>query len=487
MRLIFASVFLSLFATATLAWDRLSDPFDPNELNRSEKRLLQAGLSLEGTYRARLDGLWGNGSWRALRAAVPNPTWRSVAQFVKETEDRLNNDRWSISTVPGTRMSYLVLQRDMNRDIGGGASGWRSLNGDLHVRGFATDAGGAQRLHSQLRRSRKTGTTPYTLDRDNVLVTSVDMFDLTSAYARSDVISGRVPTVLVQFNGVREADARLVIASIQASGQTLPAVARGGAMARAIEALSRPEPQPAPQPAPSRNLEDQLVGVLNGILGQQVPGLSIGISRDNDTQPAPSVPQFRLAKGMGLYFTYTDILVPNTLTDDCGADGLASLNGPKLTVVKAARAGMSVVTSARRSDHWVTFTDDSLQPRAFGLQGVSLANVESADLQINAAQVLGQFEASNRQTRYITTLPTDVRNTGAPILNARGHVVGMITGPVDAPNASATERDSLRDVSQAIATRDIRRLLQRQRIVHDSAASASSDAQRAVVALVCGG
>ena len=120
-----------------------------------------------------------------------------------------------------------------------------------------------------------------------------------------------------------------------------------------------------------------------------------------------------------------------------------------------------------------------------GLRGLDATAEESAEL----ATMFRNFRDISRK---VTKLPNGIRTvTFSAEEELMGvitsHVVGMITGPVDAPNASATERDSLRDVSQAIATRDIRRLLQRQRIVHDSAASASSDAQRAVVALVCGG
>ncbi len=96
-------------ATTTGTASILDTPFDARPLNTQEKRYVQAGLALEGTYSGLIDGDWGRASQTAYEAYMGKRDWpdsnRSAAVLTILTADALEDGQWTNFYMPAVNAS----------------------------------------------------------------------------------------------------------------------------------------------------------------------------------------------------------------------------------------------------------------------------------------------------------------------------------------------------------------------------------------------
>lgn len=195
---IYSAVLSAIMAIAAPASaytvDEMWAEFDASKLTVEEKRFLQFGLALAGKYSALMDGAWGKGSQSALedwaRAAQLDPpieNWE-VVLLAAEISDRTQADGWDQRYFEPMDVSFSIPAGRMRQEAADEvflnyAHTASSLRYSLTTGDLPQVAG----IHTYALSSALPGTAPYTLRRENVLITSVEQAGGAILYARSDL------------------------------------------------------------------------------------------------------------------------------------------------------------------------------------------------------------------------------------------------------------------------------------------------------------
>ncbi len=491
MRHIVLILITFLFVQPAIAAGQLDEPFDASVLDAGEKRLLQAGMALKGTYDARLDGAWGNGSQGALNATTRAmggrgaPTWGDVAQLTRDTVKRLRDENWSVVKGPDDLATFL-LPLALMAEPGNEPHVYRNTDGTLRVRSMSSDRARALVLHATMRNRADERAPIYTLDRGSFQVSSGKLMDdRTSIYLRSDQVNGRAASTLVEFTAPASDAARLLIASIQLGQQPKLSLGRGKLRA-ALKALNG-------QDNATEDMAEQPKGELTDIDQGRIDWIFKRNLPDEDNSPdEEDQPRESKRAGIGFYVNNTDFVVPVSIVNRCGDAGLMLLDGTPARRLRGGGAlGLAILTSARRSDYWLplgagTIGRQTPDLRVLGVSKKGWATGAPADIQV---QMMGELAGGPGKLRYVAALPARKRNTGAPILDAQGKVIGVAIGALDVPGLSAAQIKALRKVSVLVSAQELPNVLTRNAVAFQRSGPAPSlrkaDPGKALVPLMC--
>jgi len=253
-RFLFLVPLLLMFLTvaATAQDRRYAAEFDAYSLNRAETRLVQLGLGLQRDYLGLLDGKWGRNSQRGLEAYARRsgdiyPSGKHVAEltigavrFIEEhgiyhtySEHLGFSYFWSTNMVEGAHSEGFLNYALKNTSVGVSVQ-----FGDItdtaivhnYVEGFAASP-------NRLYKVRKT----------SVLVTSGTNARGKTLYARSNFVNGVWSTLLVSAERQDEAILGAITASITRDPYADFALPEDGFLAATLAAYFRDNPQKSPE------------------------------------------------------------------------------------------------------------------------------------------------------------------------------------------------------------------------------------------------
>jgi S1-C subfamily serine protease len=193
---------LSLRAAVAFSPDQMPKEFDARVLTQAEKRFLQVSLAFLGHYNGLIDGAWGQGSQRALErynlaeGRTPFVSNADVLFLAVEGVTALETHGWVRQYNSGLDMSFLVptiglTARDgseafANFDVVGTSIGYSLTIGD---------EGQVVRLHDYT--AAEAVIEPYLVRKPGLWITSARTASGRSLYTRSDHRRGGWSTIMV--------------------------------------------------------------------------------------------------------------------------------------------------------------------------------------------------------------------------------------------------------------------------------------------------
>jgi S1-C subfamily serine protease len=240
-------VLCCLFAplpAASFTAEQLGQEFDARWLTDQEKRLLQTGLAFAGTYNGLIDGAWGPGSQRALeRFAVENGGSSSFVTnayavlAASQAFSLIDREGWERLYVSALDMSFLVPTAALvdgapsdvfvNLNVAG-----RSIGYSMTV----DDGSAAERYHAYTA-SQAVGEV-YTVRRPKLWITSARSADGVTLYTRSDLRGAGWTTLMISGTD-RDAGALAAITGSIAPGYAPSIGVSPGLLATGVEVLAR--------------------------------------------------------------------------------------------------------------------------------------------------------------------------------------------------------------------------------------------------------
>jgi serine protease Do len=424
--LLFVLLFLNpTFASAYTA-EQLRDEFDARVLTEQEKRLLQTGLAFAKVYNGLIDGAWGSGSQRALeRFTAENG---GSAAFVTNADamlaalkayGALEDEGWERQYDSDLDMSFLIPTKAL---VEGGRS---DVFFNMEVRGRSIgysltvqDAGGTVRLHQFTEGS--SVVEAYTVRRPKVWITSGRTSDGRSLYTRSDYRRGAWSTIMLSGED-RDAGAFAAITGSIAPGYAPAIGISPGVLTDGIETLA-------------------------GLMDEGKPS-----ARATAEEPAPAVAASP-AVGYGTGFIVTDageVLTNRHVIADCRslsidrkpAVVLAEDQTFDLALLKAeGLAGVAPATFARDPARLNSDVTVAGYPLPDLLGGLNITRGAVTSLKgIGGDGINMQISA-----------PVQPGNSGGPVVNAAGQVVGVVVAKLDAAKVADLYDDIPQNVNFAI-------------------------------------
>lgn len=424
--LLFLLLFLSPLSALAYTADQLTQEFDARLLTDQEKRLLQTGLAFAGAYNGMIDGAWGSGSQRALERFTAAEGGGAVvtnadAVFAAlEAYSAVDAEGWERQYNSVLDMSFLVPTKALVE--GGGSDVFfnmevrgRSIGYSLTVQ----DAGGTARLHAFTEESSVVEV--YTVRRPEVWITSGRSADGVSLYTRSDYRRGGWSTIMLSGSD-RDAGAFAAITGSIAPGYAPAIGISPGLLSDGVTTLTAllkdPEPTAPQEPA-------------------------------EDATPAASASP---AAGYGTGFLVSaggHVLTNRHVVADCrgitvdGKTAILLAEDQTFDLALLQVAGLEGSTPA-------SFAQDPARLNS----DVTVAGYPLPDLlgglNITRGAVTSLKGIGGDGINMQISAPVQPGNSGGPVINAFGQVVGVVVAKLDAAFALKEYADIPQNVNFAI-------------------------------------
>ena len=413
----------------------LFDEFDARRLTETEKRFLQTALAFVGAYNGTIDGLWGAGSQRSIERYAEKseisgyvPNWLP-ALLAGATAEKMRSEGWAETYFDVLDMSFLIPKGNIR--AGQDSEAFLNWNHEKSSLGYSLTRGDAEqvlRLHDYTVQQARVGTTPYKVRKDRYWVSSVMNSAGLTLYTRSDYRNGRWSTIMLSTTQADSGIMAAVSGSIRrgrAPDIYLPTGLLSTGYIALDSVLDREKAAPPAAPPP--------------------PSATPNASLD-----APGATEQRRGSGTGFIVSQTGHVLTNAhVVQDCGA---ISIEGAPATVIQS---------------------DPSIDLAL--LHGSSLAGQPAAEFSANPAMLnsdvtvvgyplAGLLGGLNVTRGSLTSLkgvagdgnrmqisaPVQPGNSGGPVLNAEGKVVGVVVSKLDAMLVKEATGDIPQNVNFAI-------------------------------------
>jgi S1-C subfamily serine protease len=437
MRAVILAVLLLLIPGGLVAFtaEELPQAFDARRLTAQEKRLLQAGLAFAEVYNGMIDGDWGPGSQRALaRYSEANGGGGVVtnadAVFAAiDAYSALEAEGWERQYNASLDMSFLVPTKVI--EPGGPSEIFANLTVRGRSIGYSLAVGtGDQTVGFHDYTTRQAVGEVYSLRRPRLWITSARTRDGLSLYTRSDFRRGSWSTIIVS---ARDADAGAFAAI---TGSIAPGYAPAigispGILSAGIETLA---------------------AILDASEGRAAPEVKAAPVPDGGPDGGPGAGRGGPGQGYGTGFVVSDmghVLTNRHVVQGCSAvtvDGqaarllaedavfdLALLRAPHL----AGTLPAIFAAEPARLNSDVTVAGFPL-PDLLGGLNVTRGAVTSLK-GIGGDGINMQISA-----------PVQPGNSGGPVVNAAGQVVGVVVAKLDAAAVARLYDDIPQNVNFAI-------------------------------------
>lgn len=203
-----ACLFTFCFAFQSLATDysELWADFDAREFSFEEKRYLQTSLAFNSTYFGLLDGAWGQKSQVALEAYSTKkyesePKNWHTAMLAFDFFTKFQDEGWQIRYFKALGLSFLFPENAYTTQPATNAFvNWNHTKSSLGISVTVADQPTTERLHNWTREQHATGAQIYTVRKTNFAVTSSERRDGSLVYTRSNFVNGAWSTVILSSN-----------------------------------------------------------------------------------------------------------------------------------------------------------------------------------------------------------------------------------------------------------------------------------------------
>lgn len=458
----------------------LGDEFDARTLSRQEKRMLQAAMAFTGTYNGLLDGAWGQASQRALEQTLsdlgfdtPIPVW-AMLMYAASAADQMERAGWEMQFIQSLDMSLMVPAGQL-RD-GTPSENFVNFNHVPSSLGYSLtfgDVDQAQRLHDYTLQ-QATEAEPYLLRRDDVAITAVTTKAGLHLYTRSDAREGGWATIMLSAEEQDQGTLGAVSASI-AKGRTDPLVFPGageietGFLSLATVLASDPGKRradarieddvckamtqpPAPPPA-----GDPPVPTLRADGGDDpdnpATAPETGQALSQNVEVATSTPPSSAPKpsGSGTGFVVSPeghVLTNAHVAGDCAR--LAVEGQPATLVAADTELDLALLSTGNPAATVAPFAPN---PAALNsdvlVVGYPLAGILGG-LNVTRGSVTSQRGIGGDNRVMQISAPVQPGNSGGPVVNGSGQVVGVVVSKLDAIVTASETGDIPQNVNFAI-------------------------------------
>lgn len=418
MRLVFVVAFLPLLVVASFAAPGFEDEFSPEYYTSNELGIIQRALSLTGYYDALWDEEWGPLSQAALerfrRDRAPEVPLVNglLVVLLAESLEVFDEVGWQETELPtlgaylGYPTKFLSVSKTNSREF--------VLTGEgLYVRVFAEEPRSLSRQHATIMQSGVTGSI-YKVRNEARWVSSSKARDGLITYLRSDRTSIGWVSLLVTADEAHARDVRLITSSFGFGEQARDPLRMPNLMALLEET------------------EKFLAENGNSSEGERSsPQPKTKIADASPTEPAADDRLDVIGSGTGFFISNLLLITNYHVVSECEA--LTDKNFDEMRLVTAdAERDLALLQHSGVSSQYLSLSTADIQlgdqVSALGFPMYGLINTQ---LTFTSGVISSTKGADDNEYQFTLTAPIQPGNSGGPVLNRKGQVVGVVVSKAD--------------------------------------------------------
>ncbi len=400
-----------LCSRLAVAEPSLQSEFDARPLVTQEKRILQAALAFSGDYVGLLDGAWGKGSQRALEAyssrtaGTNKPRFQDVVPVLQAFEAERLSSGWEVFYSEPTNTSYAhpfnILIRDENPDV----IRFNAANDRFSLVVDFANLAGSLAIHKYLFSESLAYPERYQSFKPSRLITAVVLPSGLTAYARSDNLDTGYVTLTIIAAEENKTRLAVIAGSIQRGYGLELALPPQGLLASLMQISVAQESlpvQPDPQPVAVHQPE------------------------------TPSIAGNLAGTGTGFFINNTDIVTAEHVVNGCAR--LTLKDGSPLSLIAGNQnLDLAVMSSSERSNVWLELSADVNAHLGETVMALGFPYLGTLDqgLTVTGGNVSALQDIDGGKDKVMISAPVQPGNSGGPLVNARGAVIGVVVSRVD--------------------------------------------------------
>ena len=414
--------------------------FDAHPMVVEEKRFLQAALALQGYYKGLLDGVWGRGSQEAIEryswaefGSEPLNVHAAAAMLIAGAE--FSDGAWEPVSYPEFGVSlYLPTARITVKEQNEGFLHLQDTAQAIDILIGIEGYDGMRSVHDQLIREHDDPNEPYALRKADFWVTSVTRGNLRDyAWSRFDDRRGGWVTIWIDSIEASVGPGLMVSSITEGRGAWLE-LPEDGHSARHVRQVATILAEEGAEPQPRE------------------PSYSVARPEPNEG--------LRPASGSGFFINSEGAILTNAhVVEGCGS--LTADGQPAELLVESGMFDLAVIrqTSGHSSGMWLPFAESpaglnaDITVAGYPLHGL-LGGLNVTRGSISSLKGIGGDE----MTLQISA-PVQPGNSGGPMVNRKGQVVGIVVAKLDAMQVAEITGDVPQNINFAIRAEGAKMLL----------------------------
>lgn len=474
---------------------------DPGRMGQQDKRFIQLALAFQGDYNGLLDGKWGKRSQQALEAYAFRESGQAPANWhlsglALDLVEEMARGGWQMQYNPTLGMAYLfptAQAEQAGSEVN--FTNWDHTASSLRYSFTTSDPPRAQKIHDFVIAGAAAGSDPYSVRKDGFAVSAVQKSNGRHLYARSHFLRGHWSTVIISADDRDVSLVRAVTASMQEGQVVQIRFQKGGFLDRNIQAtidfIDRQD-----QEAPAGVTPTPTAPVVSASPGDSVnrprisspprqiavapptvrptPPTSLGDSVNRSrrvvqpeavpTRPAPK--RSTSSSGTGIIVRSDGLVLTNAHVVDGCTDLRIDGRPASLRHVSDTYDLALLSINAAKSLPYATFA-----PAPAGLNsdvtvlGYPLSGLLGG-LNVTRGAVSAVTGLSGDSITMQITAPVQPGNSGGPVVDSQGRVVGVVVSKLDAQRLAERIRGIPQNINFAIRGGVAKRYLRMNGVLH---------------------
>lgn len=445
-----------MFTAAPLAdaytTHELLEEFDATTLTVDEVRYLQFGLALTGRYVGLMDGKWGVGSQRALEAwaisadlDLPLQNWELV-WLASETTDKIKANGWQQHYFEALDVS-LAMPQDMETSKEGNSTNYKHRTSSLNYALVFEDFFWVHRLHELVLSDAIPGSSPYTVRRNHIYITSVEPRAGITAYVRSDQRETGWSTVFITASTHDKNLLNAAMGSITKGRSSIISMPPYGRLSKGVATVNAILSDKSKSDEQERSKYG--FSASPGSAGPQSSSPASS-SVGGESAARTSTKFSRLSTGTGFVVSDRGHMLTNAhVIQDCEA---IEVNGQSVTLIsKDKYFDLALLKGVSPTNGIVA----QFAPRPAPLNvditvaGYPLSGILSG-LNVTRGSVSGLKGLAGDSILMQISAPVQSGNSGGPAVDQAGRVVGVVVSKLDARKVAEVIGDIPQNVNFAV-------------------------------------
>lgn len=474
--------------------ESLLAPFDPGEFAASEARVLQAALAASGDYSGALDGRWNAGgaaalaTWSAREFGGP-PLNAHAAAAVAGFLDAAETDGWREVELPDLGLAIALPVDRLNEPVEeeGGTRRW-TVDGTFTVLTNRFDLGEAAAWHDAA--SDLAASTVQESRAPDRLITTGTLADGRAFYTRSDLVAGAWSTIYLAADPSAEGALRLAASSLHPGRPEPFAIPSDGRLAALLSETATlvDASRRVPANSTSAPAADEPRETWFAATPARYDASITALPPAGDDRGAASS-----GTGTGFFVAPGLILTAQHVVAECRTPVLA--DGTPLEVVAGdAELDIAVLRSPRPARRWLALADgrSRLGQRVYAV-GFPYYSIAGTSLTLTSGNISALAGIDDDRRFFSFTAPVQPGNSGGPLIDARGHVAGLVVARLSEDYIVEATGSLPQNVNYALSEDELTHFLARNGISGGKGAlprfdpddGVPDDFETAIVPIVC--